>query len=91
MESDSHSMEWVTPIAPAPVAPCNPTISDCNVITAKLPIVTVATHSGARAATAGLDSVDKAAFEHLIGTALAETRAVRWATRAFASRCVLES
>lgn len=66
---------------------CDPSTSDCNLLTAKLPAVDIYSLSvSSRAATAALVPADRAAFEHLIGNALAETEAVRWATRTFRSR-----
>ena len=60
-------------------------LRDCNTLLYKVPAV-LPLAAGPPAATAALGADDRAAFEHLVGHALGETAAVRWATREFVRR-----
>jgi hypothetical protein len=69
----------------APVYPhCLPG-ADCSTVENMIPPVRPLASYGA-AVTAQLTPSDRAAFEHLLGQALAGTDAVKWATREFAKR-----
>jgi hypothetical protein len=59
--------------------------ADCSTVEVMVPRVQLEI-VGASAVTAQLSPDDRAAFEHLLGNALASTTAVQWATREFAAR-----
>ena len=71
-------------IATATDEHCDPAFLDCNMVTGKVPAVTATLQVGA--VTSSLVAEDRVEFEHMLGHALAETEAVRLATRSFASR-----
>ena len=70
------------------VAACDPRAADCSTFANKHPPVTatVTPDISGLAATSSLDASSRRAFEHLLGHALGETSAVRWATQEFARR-----